>query len=83
MSDADLKQEAIEQSKPKLEWRDYYMGSLKAPLANGAHYLINLTASGGGLQARYSDGLWWMWAETFDDGEAAKQACEDHLAAQA
>jgi hypothetical protein len=66
----------------KLEWHDYYMGSLKAPLENGGHYLINMTASGGGLQARYSDGKGWKWSENFSDDVAAKQACEDHHASQ-
>ena len=65
----------------KLDWQDYYMGSLKAPLEDGKHYLINMTSSGGGLQARYSDGKGWKWSENFDDDVAAKQACEDHLAA--
>ena len=66
-----------------LDWQDYYMGSLKAPLADGAHYLINMAATGGGLQARYSDGKGWKWSGNFDDHVKAKQACEDHLAKKA
>ena len=83
MKDADMDHAAIDQSSPKLKWHDYFMGSLKAPLADGGYYLINMIASGGGLQARYSDGKGWKWSENFADHVAAKQACENHLDAQA
>jgi len=64
----------------KLEWNDYFMGSLKAPLQNGGHYLINMASNGAGLTARYSDGKGWKWSDNFSKSEDAKQACEDHFA---